>query len=255
MSALADFMHLTPGLALFALATCLCAGIIRGFAGFGLSALAMAMLAAFIPPIELIPVFWFLEMTGSLMLMRGGLADADRSIVLPLIVSSALGLPVGLLISLAVDTAVSKAVALTALIVLALMQLARLRIGFLATPRGTYAAGAVAGIVTGVAGAGGMFIALFALARDLPARVMRGSLNIYLLGAGVLGLVTHLLIGTMDATAVARAGVLVPAVVLGVVLGRAAFIPRWERYYRPACLVLLLGLASAGLIRLIGDVT
>jgi uncharacterized membrane protein YfcA len=125
----------------------------------------------------------------------------------------------------------------------------------LATRQGTITAGAAAGIITGIAGAGGMFIALFALARDLPARAMRGSLNIYLLGAGVIGLVTHLVIGTMDATALARAIVLIPAVVLGVLLGRAAFIPRWERYYRPACLVLLLGLASAGLIRLIGDAT
>ena len=252
MSDLAAYMQLSQGVAVFALLAGFCAGLIRGFAGFGLSALAMAMLAAFIPPIQLIPVFWFLEMTGSLVLMRGGWADANRAIAIPLILSSALALPFGLLISLTLDASISKAVALTALIVLALLQLSRVRLPLLATTGGTYTAGAAAGVITGLAGAGGMFIALYTLARDLPARMMRGTLNIYLLGAGVLGLVTHFAIGTMDSTAMARAYVLIPVTLCGVFLGRAAFTPRWEPYYRPVCLILLLGLASAGLIRLIG---
>lgn len=250
MTWLADLLALPQGTALLVVATCLLAGAVRGFAGFGLSALAMAALAPLIPPVQLIPVFWFLEMTGSLMLMKGGWAEAERATAVTLVVASGIGLPLGLLVSLAVDPVLSKTLALGVLVILALTQLARLRLPVLATRPGTAATGLGAGAITGIAGAGGMLIALYALVRDLPARTMRGTLNVYMLGAGLLGLATHLLLGTMDRLALVRGGVLIPIVALGVLAGRALFTPRWERVYRPACLVLLLGLAATGLIRL-----
>lgn len=249
-TAVSDLLALSPGLSAFAALACFLAGAVRGFAGFGLSALAMAMLAAVIPPIQLIPVFWFLEMSASLVLMKGGWADADRPTALTLIVASGLGLPVGLLVSLSLDPTVSKTAALILLIVLAAAQLSRLRLPVLATRPGTATAGFSAGFITGIAGAGGMLIALYALARDIPARRMRGTLNIYMLGAGILGLATHLLIGTMTPEATSRGLTLIVPTLIGVFVGKALFTPRWERWYRPACLVLLIGLALSGLLRL-----
>ncbi|MEO0980836.1 MAG: sulfite exporter TauE/SafE family protein, partial [Pseudomonadota bacterium] len=52
------------------------AGLVRGFAGFGLSAVLMASIVVFIPPIELIPVCFLLEAAASLAMFRGGLRDA-----------------------------------------------------------------------------------------------------------------------------------------------------------------------------------
>lgn len=250
MNALGGFLGLTPGLAALAIVACFVAGAIRGFAGFGLSALAMAMLAAFIPPIELIPVFWFLEMSASLILMKGGWADADRATALMLVVAAGVGLPVGLLLTLSIDPSVSKTIALLLLIALAVLQLSRLRLPFLATRPGTIGSGFSAGVITGLAGAGGMFIALYTLVREMPARVMRGTLNIYMLGGGVIGLGTHLVFGTMDGTATIRGLILIPFTLAGVFLGKALFTPRWEAYYKPICLTLLIGLALAGLARL-----
>ncbi len=247
---MSDLLALSPALAVYAALACFVAGAVRGFAGFGLSAMVLAMLAVFIPPIELIPVFWFLEMSASLVLMKGGWADADRQTAFILICAAGLGLPLGLLLSLSLDPVVSKTTALTVLILLAVAQLARVRLRFLATLPGTAAAGVSAGIVTGVSGAGGMLIALYALARDIPARRMRGTLNIYLLGSGIVGLITHLLIGTMTSIAATRGLFLIVPVLLGVFAGQALFTPRWERYYRPFCLTLLIGLASVGLLRL-----
>lgn len=247
---IADLLALPPAVAWLAVAACVVAGAIRGFAGFGLSALAMAMLAAFIPPVQLIPVFWFLEMSASLMLMRGGWADADRPAALLLILGAGMGLPIGLTISFAIDAEVSKAVALGLLIALAVAQLARLRVPALATRPGTLGTGVGAGIVTGLSGAGGMLVALYAMARDLPARTMRGTLNIMLLGAGAFGLVTFLVSGAMTAQAATRGAVLIVPTLVGVALGRALFTPRWEPYYKPVCLTLLIGLAAAGLARL-----
>lgn len=245
-----DLLAFPPELAVFAALACFLAGAVRGFAGFGLSALAMAMLAAVIPPIQLIPVFWLLEMSASLVLMKGGWTDADRPTALTLIAASGLGLPVGLVVSLALEPVVSKTAALCLLIALALAQLSRLRLPVLATRSGTVATGFSAGLITGIAGAGGMLIALYALARDIPARRMRGTLNIYMLGAGLVGLITHLLIGTMTPEATGRGIALIVPTLVGVFVGKALFTPRWERWYRPTCLVLLIGLALSGLLRL-----
>lgn len=236
---------------ILAIAACFLAGAVRGFAGFGLSALAMAILAASIAPIELIPVFWFLEMTASLVLMRGGWADADRSTAFTLMIAAALGMPITLLVSLSLDPVVSKISALSVLIVLAGLQLLRLRLPFLATNIGTFATGFSAGLITGIAGSGGMLIALYALARDLPARRMRATLNIYLLGGGILGLINHLMVGTMTSQAAWRGFVLIFPTLAGVYFGKALFVPRWEPYYKPFCLTLLIGLASLGLSRVL----
>lgn len=248
---MSDLLHLPPGLAWLAIAACFGAGMIRGFAGFGLSAMAMAILASFIPPIQLIPAFWFLEMAASLILMKGGWADADRRTAITLVLGAGAALPLGLWFSLSIDPVVSQQIALTLLVALALGQLTRARLAFLATLPGTVGTGLAAGLITGLAGAGGMFIALYTLARNLPARQMRGTLNIYLLGGGILGLTVHLFMGTINTETATRGMVLIVPTLFGVFAGKALFNPRWEHLYKPVCLTLLIGLAVIGLIRLV----
>lgn len=251
MHMMGEMLGLSPGTALLAVAACFLAGAVRGFSGFGLSALAMAVLATVIPPIELIPAFWFLEMAASLILMKGGWADADRKAALILMIGAGVGLPISLSVSMGLDPHVAKLTALSILIVLALLQLSRMKLPFLATSSGTATAGFGAGMITGFAGAGGMLIALYALARDLPARSMRGTLNIFLLGGGAIGLITHILIGTMTAEAATRGIALIAPTLAGVFVGKALFVPKWERFYKPFCLWLLIALAAIGILRLI----
>ncbi|WP_050931763.1 sulfite exporter TauE/SafE family protein [Aestuariivita boseongensis] len=246
-----ELLGLSPGIAALAVAACFTAGAVRGFSGFGLSALAMAVLATVIPPIQLIPVFWFLEMAASVILMKGGWADADRKAAFILMIAAGVGLPISLTLSMQLDPYVAKLTALSMLIVLAILQLSRLKLPFLATTPGTASAGFGAGMITGFAGAGGMLIALYALARDLPARAMRGTLNIYLLGGGIIGLVVHLLVGTMTAEAATRGMALILPTLAGVFVGKALFVPKWEPFYKPFCLTLLMGLAAIGILRLV----
>lgn len=248
---MSDLLGLSPSVTVLAIAACFMAGAVRGFSGFGLSALAMAVLATVIPPIQLIPAFWFLEMAASLVLMKGGWADGDRKTAALLMVSAGIGLPISLSLSLSMDPFTSKLTALLLLIVLALLQLRRMTLPFLATTPGTLASGLCAGMVTGLSGAGGMFIALYALARDLPARRMRGTLNIYLLGGGMIGLAVHLVVGTMTSEAATRGLVLVAPTLIGVFVGKALFVPKWEPYYKPFCLTLLILLAVLGIVRLV----
>ena len=63
---------------------CFLAGVVRGFSGFALSAMVMASGALILPPVQLIPVCWWLEMTASLFMMRGVWREANRKVALGL---------------------------------------------------------------------------------------------------------------------------------------------------------------------------
>lgn len=230
-------------------ALCFVAGVVRGFSGFALSAVVMAVAVAFLPPIALIPILWFQEMSASALMARRGWQEANRPIVFGLVLGSAVGLPIGLMLtkSLPIDT--SKLIALVVIVVLAVTQLARLKMPFLATRAGLWGSGILAGTVSGLANVGGMVVALYVLANNIPARQMRASLVLYLLASSAIGIVMLIALNVMTPEAALRGLFLAPLTAAGVYCGKFLFRPAWEPYYKPFCLCLLIGLASLGIFR------
>jgi len=231
-------------------AICFAAGLVRGFSGFALSAIVIASAARILPPIELIPMMWWLEMTASLLMVRGGWRDADRRVVFGLVIGSAVGTPLGMALTTTIPVGISKLIALSLVVGLAVTQLGKVRLAFLATRSGLYGSGLMAGVVTGLAGIGGMVVALYVLAQDAPARKMRAALVLFLFLGAITSMITYLAFGVMDAAATVRGLTFVPVVIAGVLLGQRLFIPRFEHVYRPFCLSLLIALAGFGILRL-----
>ncbi len=225
------------------------AGIVRGFSGFALSALVMATAILILPPVELIPVCWWLEMTASLLMARGGWQEADRGVVWGLVIGSTIGVPLGLALTTTLPVGTTKTIALVVIVALAAVQLAKVRMTFLATNPGLYLSGVTAGIVTGLASVGGMVVALYVLSQDAPARKMRAALVLFLFISALTSMITFLIYGVMDGQAVARGLTLALPTAAGVFIGQRLFIPRYEPYYRPFCLTLLISLATFGLFR------
>ena len=230
---------------------CLTAGMVRGFSGFALSAIVMASGALIIPPVQLIPICWWLEMTASLFMLRSGWQEANRKVAIGLAIGSTLGVPFGLALTTAIAPEQSKFVALGVIVVLAALQLARVRIPFLVSNWGLYGSGWLAGVATVLASVGGMVVALYVLAQQAPPRQMRASLVLFLFLGSVTTMISLWSFGIMDQTAVARGLVMALPAGLGVVLGKLLFVPKWEHLYKPFCLTLLIVLASIGIIRLI----
>ena len=126
----------------------------------------------------------------------------------------------------------------------------KLRLSSLQTRTGLYASGLTAGIATGLAAVGGMVVALYILAQDKPARVIRGSLVLFLFASSIMSMIAHLSFGVMTGTAVWRGLAFALPTLVGVALGQRLFIPRYEPWYKPFCLTLLIGLAGWGILRL-----
>jgi uncharacterized membrane protein YfcA len=230
---------------------CFIAGLIRGFSGFALSAMVMASGALIITPVQLIPICWWLEMTASLFMLRDGWQDANRKVAIGLAIGSTLGVPFGLALTIAIAADLSKLLALGVIIALATFQLSQIKIPFLVTKWGLYGSGWLAGIVTGLAGVGGMVVALYVLAQQAPPRQMRASLVLFLFLGSVTTMISLWSFGVMDETAVMRGLVMSFPAGLGVVMGKLLFVPKWEHLYKPFCLTLLIALASTGVIRLL----
>lgn len=250
MADLWQMLAFSQSQALFLTLVMFCAAVVRGFAGFAQSALVMATAATVLPPVDLIPMLWLQEMAASIVMARGGWRDADRKTTALLVAGNWTGWPVGLLLTTTLPASASSLTALIIILALAVLQLVRLRIPGLHTRAGTLASGFVAGIVSGIAHVGGMVVALFVLNQDRAARSMRGTLVLYLF-VGALGSLIYLAVfGVMTQTALIRGVFFIPVTFIGVWLGTRLFSPRWEPYYRPFCLCLLIGLAVLGLLRL-----
>ena len=244
-----SFLPFAPADTAFLAVILFVAGLVRGFSGFALSALVMASAASFIAPILLIPILWFQEMGASLLMARGGWRDADRARTALLVIGNWIGWPIGLWLTVTLPVDKSKLIALSIILILAALQLLKVNIPALARRPGTLIAGFVAGIVSGVAHVGGMVVALYVLSQNASARSMRGSLVLYLF-IGSLGALVYLLyFGVMTREAAIGSLTLVPITLVGVWLGTKLFNPRWEPYYKPFCLCLLIGLAALSLIR------
>ena len=58
---LIQFTALSPVLLILISLSCFLAGVVRGFTGFGLSAVLVGVMAAFVAPVELLPIAILLE--------------------------------------------------------------------------------------------------------------------------------------------------------------------------------------------------
>jgi len=154
---------------------------------------------------------------------------------------------------MAIAAELSKLVALGVIVSLATLQLARVRVPFSVSNWGLYGSGWLAGVVTGVAGVGGMLVALFVLSQKSQPRQMRASLVLFLFLSSVTAVISLWYFGVMDQVAITRGLIMALPAGIGVVLGKLLFMPKWEYLYKPFCLTLLIALAGTGMIRVILD--
>ena len=98
---------LSPGVAVFLLAAILGAAVVRGFSGFGFSALVVAVTGLVSDPRNAVAVVLFCEVVMTLQAARGIAGHVDWSRVGLLLLGAAVGVPLGIhgLVTIGVDGA------------------------------------------------------------------------------------------------------------------------------------------------------
>lgn len=245
-----------PLLAL-AMAVSLAAGVVRGFAGFGYSALTVAGLAVFVSPAQVVPAVLALEVLASISMMRGAVQQMDRRWFQALLWGNVLCIPLGLaalarLPAIELRLIVGSALLGGALLLRAasshtLADNAWLRAG----------AGAASGLLNGVAASGGVAAAMLMAAARLPAAPLRGTMVCFLFFAGAYALVWASATTASGAGTASLVGpatlqwalVLAPGMLVGIWIGQRSFSGADPSRYRDKVLNLLIVISTLGVGR------
>lgn len=238
-------------------AVALGAGVVRGFSGFGFSALTVAGLSLFVPPATVVPAVLSLEVLASVSLIRGAIPDSDRGWLSWLLLGNAVCIPLGIAALVVLpETQVRFLVGGVLLVSATLLKAAGGR--SLAPTLGLrIVAGVVSGLLNGVAASGGVAAALLMAASRLSAVALRGTMITFLLFAGAYFLIWAGILGRsatastplLGAETLRWVGLLAPAMFGGIWIGRRSFRSADPASYRAFVLNLLIVISGLGVLR------
>ena len=240
----------------FSLLVALAAGAVRGFAGFGLSALTVAGLAPFASPGPVVAAALVLEAVASAGVMRSVSGEVDRRWLRSLLIGNALCIPVGLAALAYLPATPVRMLVSGGLLCAALAMRQADGHVFAPSPRLLAVAGVSSGLLNGVAASGGVAAAmLMAATRPHPA-VLRATMITFLLYMSVYAIFWAALLSNTRQTQTPLFGadtlrwvvVLAPGMFVGMRLGRQAFGDAHPGRYRRFVLNLLIVVSGLGLL-------
>jgi len=207
----------------YAVACIFGAAIVRGYSGFGFSLLAVTSLSLFLPPAEIVPSIFIMEVAASLHLLPGVWRDIHWQSLRRLAIGCLIGTPFGVY-ALAHLPAAPMTLALAVFVLIAAALLARgYALQSLPGPAVTYATGAASGLFNGSFGIGGPPVILFFFSSPAGAAAGRASMIAFFLITDVIGLAWQEADGLLNAAALWRALIFLPPLIVGIWLGNRGF--------------------------------
>lgn len=256
-----ELHHFWNSLTAVGLLASLGAGVVRGFSGFGFSALTVAGVSLFMAPAAVVPAVLVLEVLASISVWRSAVRDLDVAWLKALVLGNAILVPMGVYLLAHLDPLVLRLVVGSALLLTAASL--RWRDGTpLRTSAGVQAAtGVLSGFLNGLAASGGVAAALLMAACHVPALAMRGTLIAYvtfasgytLLWASVFSQGSNAGINVFSAETLRWILVLAPGMLLGMRLGRKAFARSNPAGFRLLVLNLLIVISALSVARALFD--
>ncbi len=219
------------------------AAIVRGYSGFGFSLLAITALSLTLPPAEIVPSIFMLEVAASLHLLPGIWKDIHWRSLGPLVLGCLIATPLGVYL-LATVPAAPMQVALAIFVLAATVLLWR---GFalktMPGPIASTAVGAASGFANGAFGIAGPPVILFYFASPAGNIAGRASVIAFFLATDLIGLAFQSREGLVTWDALMRAITFLPALLIGVWLGARSFRGADPAVFRKWVLIILATLA------------
>ncbi len=231
------------------------AGIVRGFAGFGFSALSVAGLALLVSPARVVPAIFMLEVLASISLLRSAAPDIDWRWLVWLVAGNALALPLGTLVLAWLPEAPLRLL-IGLLLVLAAGLLRRgVALALAPTAPTRLAVGLVSGFVNGVAAIGGIAVAVLLSTAQIAPAVMRATMIALFLFTDLYALAASAVVSA--GAPVALLGIdtvrwaiwLAPAMLAGIWVGQRSFAGVSPAQFRRHVLNLLMLIAAISVLR------
>ncbi|SEQ01184.1 hypothetical protein SAMN05428995_102306 [Loktanella sp. DSM 29012] len=224
------------------------AALVRGYSGFGFSAIFLAFAALVTDPVPLIPVVFMGEIAMTAVQARGIRGHVDWLRVVWMLLGAALTLPLAIMAVLALPTETVRLAVSTIILAMALVMLA----GWTLKSRLSLPAHTGVGMIAGIAnaaGVGGLPVAACLTAQPMPPATFRATMIVFLTGIDLLTLPLMGLGGNITAQTFAAALWALPILIAGTLLGNRRFAAAPPAAFRRFGVWLLLILAAAGIIR------
>ena len=224
------------------------AGFVRGYSGFGFSAMTIAASSVVTNPLQFVAivVIWEMVMTGQV--FRGIGKDIDWRRVLSLLAGAVVGLPVGLWALTSIPDNWARAVISGYVLAMCIVLMRGWRIGH-DVGIGAHVAVGVASGLANAPGMGGLPVAAFFAAQSMAPAVFRATLVSYFPLLDLYSSPIYWLHGmvTWDTLKVSLIGL--PLVLFANWLGSRHFLKTDPQDFRRFAILLLAGLAALGLVK------
>lgn len=239
---------LGPGTAAALAIALLGAAYVRGYSGFGFSAIFIAFAALVTNPLPLIPVVFACEVLMTVFQARQIRGHVDWRRVLWMLAGAAVALPFSVTVILSVGEETARVTISAVILIMSLVLLTgwtlRTRIG----PVGHGGVGVLSGMCNS-AGIGGLPVAAFMSAQPIEAAIFRATMIIYLTGLDMITLPLLWAGGLVTWDTAIAVGLALPILGLGIWLGSRQFLSASPSTFRRFAVMLLLTLAVLGLLR------
>ncbi len=234
---------------IFALAAVFGGAFVRGYSGFGSALIWVSSLSLILPPTDVVPVVFALDLAASLQLLPKVWRDIDWRSLRWLLLGTAAAMPLGIYVLASLPPApIRMAIAAVVLTVTALLWR-----GFALRrtpgPGATVLTGTLCGLLGGSVGIGGPPAILLYFSSPAAVAVSRASLIVFLSGTDLFGLAAAAHQGLITQEVALRAALLVPVVLVGVALGNRRFIQTQPETFRRFVLFLLAALSIGLFVR------
>lgn len=221
----------------------LVAGIVRGYAGFGFSALVLLTGSLLFAPQTLVPVLYLLELIASIALLRGSRGAIDWGLLIPLMAGNLLMIPVGQHWLAGSDSSAVLTIAGIAVATFCFLLWRGFALPHKPHPAATLGVGLVSGLMNGIGSIGGLSIATYLLAtRQSPAGLRSTmAMNVLITDCYAFFMAWRLGLVTDETWRIVGTGL--PALAIGMMVGMWLFHRSNPEAFRRVLLVLLACLA------------
>lgn len=227
-------------------AAILVAAFVRGYSGFGYSAMVIAASSLVTNPLNFVAVVILAETAMTLQAWRGVGPEVDWKRVKWLLLGALVGLPLGLWALTAISEDAARAVISAYVLVMCLILLAGWRLKAEVGAGGTLAAGVVSGLAN-APGMGGLPVAAFFAAQPMAAATFRATLVAYFPILDIYSAPLYFWHGMVSWSTLWAGLLVLPLTFLGNWLGGRHFFNTDPQDFRRFAILLLAGLAFLGL--------
>ncbi len=246
---LAEWMPATAPQLAYGMVVVLIAGIVRGFAGFGFSALTVAGMSLFFSPAQVVPAVFVLEVLASLTLLRSVWTEIHWGWLRPLLIGNALAIPLGVWMLAVVPEGPLRAIVSIVILIAAVLLLSGFKAPWSDTPALRLGTGFVSGIFNGLAAIGGMAVAVMLFTATISGAAARATLIALFFATDLYSLAWAGGYGLLDGNLLRWVGWLLVPMLIGIAIGRQHFLRVDEAGFRRGVLRVLAVMAGLGLVR------